>query len=336
MSLTTAEVKKFLQSCFPLGSEMLYDWDNSAANIGQFFTGIAGAWKTYGTDILDTLRLEINPGTCTQNIPVWESALGLRDTPIAKFGTTIQRRNAILAWLRQSTTFSVADCQSIIQPYFLYSDPTAIQIMETNRTNLDTLLNFVGTAFGAIALSASTFRTVDILDDPRVDTGGVRLHFRLSGTLDQIGIFLIGPDGTQAAWETGYLGSGVTALTHYYLRAPQFIGKAIKGTWTFGIWNGPAAAAITTWDLMVEGVGANYDINGAYTGEGLGAAMFELAVVADTALLGTGYDLVGALRALQRWKPAHVRATIVQKIGADVCATPDTITAMPDAAIACS
>lgn len=335
MSLSRAEAHRMLLAFLPPGSEQLYDL-GTAAGIGKFFYAISGALKTYGTDIIDTLRREVSPLTIVDNIPVWEEALGLNNTPVAKFGTEAQRRNAIIAWLRQSGSFALNDIRAIVQPYFLYDDANDIEILETNRANMFIAHDYTGNAFGAVAPNASTFSTVKILDDPRVGNGVVRVHFKLSGTLEEIGVYLIGPDGMIASWDQGYLGTGFVPLTDFYLSTDKFTGHAILGDWTFGVYTGPNATVISTWDLFVEGLGVNYDINGRRNGEGLGAGMFEMAVVADLSKLGLGYDINGAIRALKRWKPAHVRANVAYKVDGTYCATPDTFTAIPDRAIPCS
>lgn len=343
MALTTAEVKKLMQACFPQGSEQLYDWDNSSAHIGQFFTAIAGVWKTYGTDILDTLRLEINPLTCTQSIPTWESALGLANSPLAQFGTTVQRRNQILSWLRQSGTHSLDDIRSIVQPYFLYADASQIQIIETSRTDLTLLHTYSNTTALPILPNSSGSSTITVLDDPRTSKAGAVLTFTVNpATVDQIRVVLDGPDGTRAAWRGDlYLGTGAVGPATYILRAPAFSGKPIRGTWTLSFTTGAGAFTLSNWALTpVEGIGVNLDsaVPPNRNGEGLGAAMFEFAVVADESKLGTGYDLRGALRALRRQKPAHTQCTIVWREtgAADTCAIPDLRNATPDAAIPCS
>lgn len=318
MSLTTAEVKKLLQSCFPQGSEQLYDWDNSSAHISQFFTAIAGVWKTYGTDILDTLRAEINPLTCTQSIPTWESALGLAETPLAQFGTTVQRRNQVLSWLRQSGSHSLEDIRAIVQPYFNYANPSSIQILEMSRLELTLLHTYSNTTALPILPDSSGSSTITVLDDPRVSPAGAVLTFTVNpATVDQIRIILDGPDGTRQSWRGDlYLGTGAVGPATYILRASNFAGKPIKGTWTLSFTTGAGAFTLSNWALTpVEGIGVNYDnaVPPNRNGEGLGAAMFEWAVVADAALLGTGYDLRGALRALRRMKPAHTQVYLVRK-----------------------
>jgi hypothetical protein len=95
---------------------------------------------------------------------------------------------------------------------------------------------------------------------------------------------------------------------------------------------------VSVWSLFVEGLGHNYiGTPPAPNGQGLGAAQFDFVVVADPALLGTGYDLDGAARALNRWKPAHTHGGLTQlsALLGTVCAIPDTINAIPDNAIPC-
>lgn len=343
MSLSVPEVKKLMQSCFPQGTEQYLDWDNPRANVGQFFTGAAGVWKTYGTDILDTLRLEVNPISITQNIPLWESALGLSETPTARFGTTDQRRNAILSWMRQPGTFDLDSIRAIVQPFFLYADQNDIQIIESSRID-QTLLHTYGNLTPLPILpNSSGSSTVTVLDDPRISPAGVVLTLNFNpATLEQIRVVLDGPDGARAGWRGDlYLGTGAVGPAQFLLRTPVFAGRRIKGTWELTITTGAGAFVLSSWALTpVEGIGVNFDnaVPPNRLGQGLGAAMFDWAVVADEALLGTGFDLQGALRGLRRMKPAHTQCTIVWKGRdfPDACAVPDTRSAMPDASIPCS
>lgn len=347
MSLTTADVKKMLQSFFPEGTGDYLAWNESAADVCKFFNGAAGVWKTYGTDLIDTIRNEVNPTTVAQKIPEWEQTLGLASTPVAMFGTTIQRRNAIISWLRQSGNNSLNDIRALVQPFFLYDNPSQIQILESSRIDQTLLHTYSNTTPLPIVPNGSGSQTVKVLDDPRVSPAGIVLTLNFSAaTLDQIRVLIEGPDGTRAGWRGDlYLGTGIVGASQYILRSKVFAGKPIKGTWTLTITTGPGAFVLANWALTpVEGQGVNFDPAitppgyHRHLGEGLGAALFEFAVVAEEAKLGTGYDLTAALRALRRMKHAHTQCTIVWQARdfVDACAVPDTRSATPDAAIPCT
>lgn len=335
--MTAAEVKKLIQSCFPAGSEDIYDWNSNQANIGKYFTALGQLFKLYGTDIVDTLRAEINPYTCTQKIPDWEKALGLQDTPIAKFGTTAQRRNAVIAWLRQSGSFSLEDIRAVMQPYFLYSDPLAIQVLETDRGLWDPMHTYTNATALPIAPGGNGTSTVLVRDTHNVSPAGILATLDMQCTLDEINIEIKNDNGFAYNWGPGTLGTGF-ANDRFTLRTKFFAGTPIFGTWYLNITTGAGAFTLNSWSLFVVGLGR--DSRGH---EGLGSGVMEFAVVADPALLGTGYDLEGAQRALQRMKPAHVVANVVKKNGiggGGLCAIPGDANdippeTLPDRSIPC-
>lgn len=337
--MTSAEVKRLIQSCFPQGTEQYLDWDNSASNVGQFFNALGGVLKTYGTDIIDVLRQEVNPITITQNIPLWESALGLSNTPLAKFGTTAQRRNQILSWLRQAGNNSLDDIRAVVQPYFLYDDPSEIVILESDRTSLRVSHTYQNLTPLPVLPDSTAYTYITVADDPRISPAGAHAYVNLTATIDQVSFSLFGPGGGKVDFPAGWLGSGLVANQQYDLFAPALAGLPVNGTWILQINTGPAAFTLQNWALFVEGLGRIYDpLDPTRDLNGLGAAMFEFAVVAEEDKLGSGYDLAGANRALQRLKPAHTSCCIVWQptTEPDACAVPDTQSATPEAAIPCS
>ena len=120
--------------------------------------------------------------------------------------------------------------------------------------------------------------------------------------------------------------------------APGLAGKRISGRWTLEA-NNPSVGFTLRWSLYVEGQGVVYDtaVPPNRIGEGLGAPVFTFAVVADLGLLGTGYDLIGAQRAIVKWKPAHTYGFVAttSPITGTICPIPDTDNAIPDTAIPC-
>ena len=338
MALTVDDVKALLVSLLPPGSSDLYALRN-VDNIGGLFYGISRALKAYGLDRLDQLRLELNPSTMVEKIPDWESACGLSNTPIAMFGTLDQRRNAVLAVLRSHSSFSLDDIRSAVQPYFLYADPSQIQIVETNRTNLRTAHTYVNATPIILGVNTSGSTVINVLDDPRVSPAGATVQIELTGLLEEVSFTVTGPDGSSGAvhFAPGYLGAGTVAFEVYTLFCKQFAGQSVHGPWRFEVRTGPTmGATVDAWTLFVEGLGVTYNYLGERVGQGLGAAIYEFAVVADPALLGTGYDLNAAYHAIQTIKPAHVLGSLVVKNGVSgLCAIPDEPETIPDACVPC-
>jgi uncharacterized protein YmfQ (DUF2313 family) len=336
--VTQADVKRLLISLFPDGSADLYALDNTDL-IGGWINSLAGALKDCGADRLEALIRELNPATISENIAAWEAATGLSQTPIALYGSTEQRKNAVLTVLRMRGSFSLDDMRAILQPYFLYADPTQIEILEPNRTAQRTAHTYAGVALGP---APAVFGSVSVADDPRVSPAGATLYFTISTTrLDGLTVTISGPGGNIGQRVPGFFDTEQTIVVNqaYKVSFPEFAGKAIRGTWRVEFFNSALVnVTISAWALFVEGLGMNYTgTPPAPNGQGLGAALFQFVAVADPAKLGTGYDLDGAARALTRWKPAHTQGgiTILSAALGAVCAIPDTINAIPDNAIPC-
>jgi uncharacterized protein YmfQ (DUF2313 family) len=336
--VTQADVKRLLISLLPDGSADLYALENTDV-LGGYINSLAGALKDCGTDRLDTLLRELNPATIAENLPAWEAATGLSQTPAALYGTTTQRVNAVLAVLRMRGAFSLDDIRAIIQPYFLYVDPTQIQIIESDRAAQRTAHTYAGTALGP---APAVIGGVNVADDPRVSAAGATLLLTLTTTrLDSIAVQVTAPGGFLAVRHPGFFDSEPTSVANQAYRAvfPEFAGKPIRGTWIVEVISiAMVNVTVSVWSLFVEGLGHNYiGTPPAPNGQGLGAAQFDFVVVADPALLGTGYDLDGAARALNRWKPAHTHGGLTQlsALLGTVCAIPDTINAIPDNALPC-
>lgn len=335
------EIKRLLVSLLPPGSESLYALENSDV-IGGTLYGIAGALKDSLTDRIEVLRANANPSTLTlEGLPEWEAACGLTNTPVSLYGTTQQRVNAVIATLRISGSFSISDIQAIVQPYFLYSDPSQIQILENDRAGLRTLHTYASPVTIVAPAGPTGTDSIRVTDGPRVSQAGAVAYVVITTTRpDKMQHILIGPGGQRAAFGEGYLtqvAASVTSKT-YQLCAPSFAGSPVGGLWTLQCYNLVAGFTLR-WALYVEGQGVIYDTATPpnRVAEGLGAPVFTFAVAADPALLGTGYDLVGAQRAITRWRPAHTFGFIasISPMTGMICAIPDTDNAIPDMAIPC-
>lgn len=330
--ISVTEARQLWISLFPPG--IAYDFDPSAV-IGGTVLGLAQASKQVLLDRIEQLRLEVNPSTMTEKIPDWESACGLTNTPIAKFGTLDQRRNAVLAVLRTSGSFSYDDIRAIVQPYFLYADPSQIQIIETNRAALRTAHTYTyGITTTVLAASTQTLGVV-VADDPRVSPAGAHLLLNLDGYVGDITLTLTGPDGFQVSFPPGTLPPRSVMGQAYDLVALGFAGHVINGIWRLQVRTESSFLTLNSWGVFVEGIGNIYDTSTppAKIDEGKGADLFQFAVLADPLLLGTGYDVQGAQRSLTRWKPAHTNGVIFTMGSFGGYAIPDTVSATPDTAI---
>ncbi len=341
--MTLAEITEQLLRALPPGY---------APRLGPDLLGIyecvAQMLKTWCADVVDQLRLEVNPRTCEQKLAEWESALGLGETTVARFGTTAQRRNQVIAKLRERGSLSIPDLRAVMQMFFGYADPQAIQVLETSRALLKaahtyTTLLAVPAAIGNFPPLFCPFEVLK--DDAQVGPAGAQLDITITGYLEELRFSLVGPAGTtqQAYWDEGFLGAGSVTAQRFMLYAPTAklfgdpgktqvsIAGQVQGIWSLRIVRtGANPATLHSAKLFVEGVGRTA------TGQGLGGAMYEFAVVADPALLGADYDLTGALRALQRIKPAYMGAAVMTKnnvMGGGLLAIPDIATTIPDASI---
>jgi hypothetical protein len=333
-----AESIRRIKELFPSGSQDLYDWDTTKAWFFGFFNGLGAIAKEAVIDPVEALPAELCPATTTNLATEWEDALGLANTKTAQSGTIEQKRAGILSFLRMSGTFALDDIRAIVQPYFLYADPSQIQIIETDRAALETANTVAGVALGPAAVVSGS---VTILDDPRVSPAGAILNFSLTTTrLDLVTVILTGPDGTVGIRSAPFLSQDPESITGVTFRVnfPEFASKQINGTWSVQISTPTVNVTIPSWSLFVEGLGMNFvGAPPVPNGEGLGAPVFEFLVVAEEDKLGTGYDLQEAQRSITRWKPAHTLGGIgFIPSGGTLCAIPDTLGAIPDLAVPCS
>lgn len=336
-----SELKRLLISLLPVGSEQLYNCDETAY-IGGTLSALAGALKDTTTDRFEQLRLEVNPATMVEEIPDWESACGLSNTLLAKFGTEAQRRGAVWSVLREHGSFSLEDIRAAVQPYLQYADPSQIQIVETDRAALRSQHTYRNTTPLVVGTNTVEGTVIRVMDDPKVSSAGAIVRFNFTGVLDEVQFFLGSPTGPpfSKAWESGFLGIGAVTGENYTLFAREMAGAPINGEWVLYVRTGSTGATINSWSIFVEGIGVNFDNASPprRIGEGLGAVIYEFVVVADPALLGAGYDLEGAYKAIQKMKPAHTRGNIVLKnvvMGGGLCAIPDEPETIPDRCLPC-
>lgn len=335
-----AQIKQTLIDLLPPGAEDLYALGNQDG-IGGTLNALAGALKETLSDRIDQLRAEVNPSTLLELLPEWEQALALSNTPIALYGTPTQRRNAVLARLRMSGSFSLDDIRAIIQPYFLYADPTQIEIIEASRSALETAHTYAATGLPfTTVMGLGTNRFITVPDDGKVSPADAILNLTVTTTdLRGLSVAMVSPTGTPTFWAQANILTYSMSATNFPIRLHSFWdrGVPIRGTWRIVIAS-TVPATVSALSIFVEGVGNLFAGSPPVkVGEGLGAAIFNFAVVADPTLLGAGFDLEGARRALSIWKPGHVSGflAIRSTVTGAICAIPDTDNAIPDTAIPC-
>lgn len=340
--MTLKEVRQMLLGALPPGLSKALGPD-----LQLILEGIAAALKQECADLLDKLRKEINPATCTELLPEWEVAFSLTETAAAKYGSTTARQNQVLAAWRQNAPNSIPSLRALMQPFFLYADPDQIQVLETDRAALKTAHTYGADASGVNVPVGFPGGGTNfwVIDDGPVADAGAQLSINIDGWLEELTFTLTGPDGAsqQAFWDVGFVGSGQVVDTNFVLYAPRDVNFGtptnplyVRGN-TLGRWRlqvvsrGPHTARINGASLFVEAVGLN-----ARGGEGLGSVMHEFAIVADPALLGIGNDLDAARRVLLKNRPAWTGSSIVKKnpvMGGGLLAIPDEPTTLPDASI---
>jgi len=329
MSITRDEAKSMLLAGMPPGLESLYDYADG--DIGRFFYALGGGWKQAGFDLADTLADEVSPQTMTQKIPDWEAALGLMETVTARTGTTTQRRNQAIGYMRTyGEGFNLDGMRSVAQLFLGYADASQIQILETDRAALKALHTYAGQAFSVTA-GNNDGRFVNVLDRPRVSPAGVRVELNFTGSLFTTTFKLTNPAGVSKTWAPGTFGRDFVTTTDVLLFWPEIAGGIIYGDWAFEAWAVGLNIDIHSWSLFVEGLGRN--TNGS---DGLGASIFEWAVVTDPTLVGPDVDYQGVRNFIPRVKPAHTLGSLARKntvVG--LCAIPDEPETIPNECVPC-
>lgn len=304
---------------------------------------LAQAVKWAVKDRIDALRVERNPATAVEKLQDFELALGLQFTPAAQFGTIPQRQGQVVGRFREFGGLTRQSIQTVMQAYLKYADPSQIQVIEPARAALKAAHTYAFTApFAAVPVGTSQ---VDVPDDSFVSDMGAQLYINMqvAGSGSSGIVELRGPDGFVHSWNLiDYLPLGVVVgpntVFDLVLYAQDFAPKlnatatgydrrAIKGTWTLTVKN---MDTVNSASVFVEGVGRN-----AAGQDGLGAALFEWGVLAETAKLGAGADLLGAAAAVHRMDHCHLSGHLLLdgKLVSSLAMIPDDPNAIPDMGI---
>lgn len=321
---STRGVFRLLLSFLPPGSErwMALDPDKGDA-MGGLFLALAGAFKQYGTDVLDMLRTELDWNQMSARLPDWEAILSLAQSRAALYGTMAARRAQVISRRREFGLSTPANIQNALAPVAGYS-PTVI---EASRAAVRAA-NTYPIGGGAIPNPGTLALTATAADNAPASAMGAQVTLRVNhATPGDLTFRLTGPDGTIKTWPVNALGTAaLSGGIDNILYGKEFAGKQITGAWTFEIINAGATAGsivvVAANGVFVEGVGRA--VNGA---DGRAAAMFEWNSSIDPALVNADtYSLASATTIVTRWNPAHAIGFAVTKMsgGAAVAIYDDT------------
>lgn len=332
--MNATEAAQELRECFPPGTK---DWLDFADPDGPGpLTEALGA-ALYDTDVkpTDQLRKEVNPSTCEGGQAEWERTLGLTGTDTSRFGDVLARRAQIMSRLRESGATTVPLIQSVIAPLLDYADPSQLVVREVSRSFLRSAHSYF--AVGPLTIGLTTVQLQFLVrDTAKVSKCGAQVDLNLMHPmLQDVRVSLTSPDGRfiQKGFVEPRLGEGpVNNFIRIYF--PEMIGAQVAGIWTLQI-TALTPGVATSAFLFVEGFGR--DASGA---DGLSAAKFHWAVVAEPALMGPRADRAAAAAAIRRINYATRNGVLAfRSSGAgalpagQLAAIPDDPGAIPDACI---
>lgn len=292
---------------------------------------------------VEILQRETDPGRADVLLSSWQAALDLAATKTATSGNLARKQEQLVAGLRAASgSLSITDLRALLAPYLDYADPAQIEIIEPDRAALKTAHTYQTTTAMPIPIPNSYPPSVlvwPVSDAGPVSEAGAQVEINVSGNLSDLTFTLYGPGGVnqQCYFDRGELGNTVVANQSFVLYAAinkrkleqQTIAGETKGRWSLVCFSQGAPGVLHSATLFVEAHG-----RGADGQEGLGKTLYEFAVVADAALIGSNADVESARDALQRNKPAWLGASIIKKpSGGAVLAIPDLPDAIPDASI---
>lgn len=312
---------------------------------------VAQALKWAVKDRIDRLRIERNPATAEEKLQDFELALGLQFSNTTQFGTIAQRQAQVVGRFRESGPLTIAGIQTVMQAYFKYADPADILVIEPDRPAQTAAHTY---DFGTATADAGgrVDLTTNVTDDSFVSDMGAQVRLTIDAAnpfpdpANPAYVILRGPDGFEKQWDlyqfrTMVTAGGMGALLDVVLYAPEFGPKLqadrvtyarqdIRGVWEFKVRRLKPGDNVTLANVFVEGVGRN-----AAGQDGLGAALFEWGVVAQTSKLGAGYDLIGAAAAVQRINHVHLIGSLIRDAsdGSVLPAIPDDPNAIPNQSI---
>ena len=255
--------------------------------------GAVGEALASSLGCLDELADSATPLTASAGrLLEWERLLGL---PVGR-GTLSARRAAVVSRLRARGAPTLAMVRGVLAP-LLDAEPSSIVILETDRAALRASHTYRWAGSAGFGLVAATFK-IRVADDARVSGSGAQLDLTLMhGDLSTVTVQLTAPDGTTKT-RTGIgrgAASGDVVRVYFKDLAGAAAGGTTGGLWTVTIVDLGLSGTVTAASLFVEGF--RRDATGR---DGLSAAIFDWAAVADPVVCGPGADLDAARTAISR------------------------------------
>lgn len=296
--LVAEEVADLVKQLYPPGT--FYDWESRFADPYKWLLGLGDLFLERAFNVVSALWREVSPATAIDKIPDWEAALGLKSTYAAQRGATEQRRNGVLAKLRESGAFTIRNAAAVLALALGYETGVDPLIYETDRAALRSLHTYWSWSMEAediwgnprlVKPTDGSNTWVDVFatggswcqwtwpaDGGKVTTSGLVLDVRLaSGSSSATPIDVRLSCGTYSKTWTLTLLS--TSQIVYRLYAPtEFLGAPVAGRWILEMRDSVTdtrEVSIFAAQLFVEGMA-----------DGLADPTVEWGAFADPLLMG--------------------------------------------------
>lgn len=257
-SVNFRQALSILQDHWPPHTGRLYDWDDPRTLIGGIFLMLADVVKLYGYDQVDRIFRELNPLRIVEQIPAWDSLLGITLSDAASRQKSIARRRAtILARLREMGPLTIHNLAAIFATLAEYVAPDAPEVIDITAADMEPPNTYTDTIGGAIPTGTGFDDTNLIRITPTLLDGGVvwfagaLVTLNLSAAQSEfLHVRLRGPGGVDAEWE-----GGPNLTTSLKLRSVAHVGEPIHGEWTLNIYRDVGSPAVTleSWSLYTLG-----------------------------------------------------------------------------------
>lgn len=257
-TVTYAQAMQIVQDHWPPHTDRLYDWDNPDTLVGQVFLTIRDVVKIYGYDQVDRVFRELNPLRMVEQVPAWESLLGITLSDAAsRLRSVAKRRATVLARLREMGPLTIHSLASIFATLADYQAPDAPEVIDIRSTDMEAANTFTDVMSGAIPTGTGFDGTNLIRFTPTLLDGGVvwlagaLVTLNLSAAQSEfLHVRLTGPSGIVAEWS-----GGPNLTTAVKLRSVAHVGHPIHGNWTLNIYRdvGSPAVTLSSWSLYALG-----------------------------------------------------------------------------------
>ena len=246
-SATAADLTDELIAAMPEGFGDLMDL-NDPDGPGPLFGALGQILKQVGTDQVDDLRDQLSPLSCSmETLSLWEAALGLAFSRLARAGSDAARRAQVIARLREWGAPTRDLIKRVVYTYLGYSSPMDVVILESDRAALRALHTYSWKGVRALGPTLVDFQ---VLDGGTVGPGGAQVDLSLKvSDLNTITVSLTSPDGTVYS-RTG-LGRGASEDQRAWKSVTSGTNKSLNGVW--------AASETLAWSVGDNGTILKWD-----------------------------------------------------------------------------